>query len=126
MRSLAMSAAVRLATASVPAPAACKLRLAVSKGPNAGLALEAAGVSLTIGTSRDNDLVLSDHAVSPRHCEVMLVDGGVRVRDTSSSAGVLVGNCRVRDAVFSGSVTLQLGRTIVDVWLTGNNEPEAA
>jgi transcriptional regulator with PAS, ATPase and Fis domain len=54
----------------------------------------------------------------------MLVDGGVRVRDAGSTNGVLVGNCRVHDAVFSSSVTLQLGRTIVNIWLGGSDDPE--
>jgi hypothetical protein len=37
-----------------------RTRLVVAKGPDAGLALEAAGTLVRIGTSPDSDLVLRD------------------------------------------------------------------
>ena len=51
-----------------------KLRLTVTKGPDTGLTFDAAGASVRIGTSPENDLVLSDETVSRRHCEVMLTE----------------------------------------------------
>src|SRR5688572_20656980 len=72
-----------------------KLQLSVTKGPDAGLSCEAAGTSVRIGTSPENDLILTDETVSRRHCEVMLTERGIRVTDAGSTNGVLVGKCWV-------------------------------
>ena len=45
-----------------------KTKIAVMKGPDAGLTVEIAGSTVRVGTSPDNDLVLTDDTVSRRHC----------------------------------------------------------
>ena len=92
-----------------------KLRLTVTKGPHTGLTTEAAGASVRIGTSPENDVVITDETVSRRHCEVMLTERGIRVTDAGSTNGVLVANAWVQDATFSSAVVLELGDTVINV-----------
>jgi two-component system response regulator GlrR len=92
-----------------------KVRLSVTRGPDAGASWEAAGASVRIGTSPDNDLVLTDETVSRRHCEVMLTERGIRVLDAGSTNGVQVGKAWIEDATFSGNVSIELGETTVEV-----------
>ena len=92
-----------------------KLRLTVTKGPDTGLTIDAAGASVRIGTSPENDLVLSDETVSRRHCEVMLTERGIRVTDAGSTNGVMVGNAWVEDATFSSAAQLELGDTTISL-----------
>jgi len=92
-----------------------KLQLTVTKGPDAGLTVETAGGSVRIGTSPENDLVLSDETVSRRHCEVMLTERGIRVTDAGSTNGVMVGSAWVEDATFSSATVLELGDTVINV-----------
>ena len=92
-----------------------KLQLTVTKGPDTGLSVDTAGASVRIGTSPENDLVLSDETVSRRHCEVMLTERGIRVTDAGSTNGVMVGSVWVEDATFSSATVLELGDTVISV-----------
>jgi transcriptional regulator with GAF, ATPase, and Fis domain len=92
-----------------------KLRLTVTKGPDTGLTYDAAGASVRIGTSPENDLVLSDETVSRRHCEVMLTERGIRVTDAGSTNGIMVGNAWVEDATFASAAQLELGDTTISM-----------
>jgi transcriptional regulator with GAF, ATPase, and Fis domain len=92
-----------------------KTRLVVMKGPDAGLTAEVAGTSVRIGTSPENDLVLSDETVSRRHCEVIPTYRGIRIRDEGSTNGVVVGNAWVQDATFNGVTTIELGQSVITV-----------
>jgi transcriptional regulator with PAS, ATPase and Fis domain len=92
-----------------------KLRLTVIAGADTGLTFEAAGASVRIGTSSENDVVLTDQTVSRRHCEVMLTERGIRVVDAGSTNGVMAGNTCVTNATFSGAVELELGETTISL-----------
>jgi transcriptional regulator with PAS, ATPase and Fis domain len=92
-----------------------KLRLTVTKGPDAGATFDAAGASVRIGTSPENELVLTDETVSRQHCEVVLTERGIRVMDGGSTNGVLVGSSWVQDATFSSTTVLELGDTVISV-----------
>ncbi len=92
-----------------------KLRLTITKGPDTGASFDAAGASVRIGTSPENDLVLTDETVSRRHCEVMLTERGIRVTDAGSTNGVRVGGAWVDDATFTGPAVLELGDSLISV-----------
>jgi transcriptional regulator with PAS, ATPase and Fis domain len=92
-----------------------KLRLTVTTGADTGLTFEAAGASVRIGTSPENDLVLTDQTVSRQHCEVLLTERGIRVVDAGSTNGVMVSNASVMKATFSDAVELELGETTISV-----------
>jgi hypothetical protein len=68
-----------------------KVRLTVTRGPDTGLTFETAGVPVRIGTSSDNDIVLSDDTVSRRHAEMEPTPLGMRVRDVESTNGLVIG-----------------------------------
>ncbi|HEY2735523.1 MAG TPA: FHA domain-containing protein, partial [Polyangiales bacterium] len=78
-----------------------RTRVAVTRGPNAGLVVEAAGRTLRIGTADDCDIVLTDDTVSRRHCEIELTETGFRVRDAGSTNGVRSAGLRVYDLASS-------------------------
>jgi DNA-binding NtrC family response regulator len=99
-----------------------RTRVAVSKGPDAGVVIEAAGRLLRIGTSPDNDLVLSDDTVSRRHCEIELGEAGFRVRDVGSTNGVRALGARVYDAAFDVALELSLGETTLSITPLGETE----
>jgi transcriptional regulator with PAS, ATPase and Fis domain len=92
-----------------------RTRIAVTRGPDQGLALDAAGRTLLIGTAEDCDIRLSDDTVSRRHCEIELFESGFRVRDSGSTNGVRCGGLRVLDIVGSAAVELNLGETTIAV-----------
>jgi transcriptional regulator with GAF, ATPase, and Fis domain len=99
-----------------------RARLAVTKGPDEGLTLEAAGKLLKIGSAADNDLVLSDPLVSRRHCEILLTESGFRVRDVNSTNGVLLNGTRLHDASFDRTSELALGNTRLAITLLSDSE----
>jgi DNA-binding NtrC family response regulator len=99
-----------------------RARLAVIKGPDEGLSLEAAGKLIKVGTSADSDFVLSDPLVSRRHCEILLTESGFRVRDVNSTNGVLLHGTRVHDASFDRTCELALGATRLTVTLLAEAE----
>jgi transcriptional regulator with GAF, ATPase, and Fis domain len=92
-----------------------KTRVAVTNGPDAGLTLEVAGTPVRIGTSTDNDIVLTDDTVSRRHCEIEPSGEGTFVRDMGSTNGVVSGGMRIFEAMLVGPVTLQLGQTTLAI-----------
>jgi transcriptional regulator with GAF, ATPase, and Fis domain len=92
-----------------------KTRVTVTKGPDAGLTLEVAGTPVRIGTSTDNDIVLTDDTVSRRHCEIEPSVEGVCVRDMGSTNGVVSAGMRIFEAMLVGPVSLQLGQTSLSI-----------
>jgi transcriptional regulator with GAF, ATPase, and Fis domain len=68
------------------------------------------GVKLSIGKSKDNDLVLSDKSVSRHHCELLRTPEGIRVRDCGSTNGTMVDGVVVREALLSPGSVLKLGQ----------------
>jgi transcriptional regulator with PAS, ATPase and Fis domain len=92
-----------------------KTRIAIASGPNRGYSIEAAGIVVRVGTSTDNDIVLDDHTVSRRHCEIDLTNDGIRIRDTHSRNGVFTSGMRIYDAVLTGPVTIEIGETSLTI-----------
>ena len=95
-----------------------KVRVSVTRGPNAGLHVESAGTPVRIGTSSENDLVLSDDTVSRRHAELQPTPLGMRVRDVESTNGIVLGGVRLKDGFVTGDFQIALGETWIAVqWL---------
>jgi DNA-binding NtrC family response regulator len=98
------------------------MRLAVSRGPDTGLVLEAAGQLVRVGTAPDSDLVLTDDTVSRRHCEIELGEAGFRVRDVGSTNGIRALGGRIHDASFDAALELSLGETTLSITPLGETE----
>jgi transcriptional regulator with PAS, ATPase and Fis domain len=92
-----------------------QMRVLVTRGPDAGRSVEAAGAPVRVGTALDNDLVLRDDSVSRNHCEIEATSAGVRVRDVGSTNGVMVGGLRAYDVLLPSEVKLQVGDTELSV-----------
>ncbi|HMJ12694.1 MAG TPA: sigma 54-interacting transcriptional regulator [Polyangiaceae bacterium] len=94
-----------------------KIHVAVVEGPDAGVSRELAGNCLRVGTSFENDLVLSDGTVSRQHCTIEPLEGGVRVRDEGSTNGLTLGRTQFFDAVIRESAQVRLGDTVLSLSL---------
>jgi DNA-binding NtrC family response regulator len=87
-----------------------RLAIKVIEGPDRGLVQVRTGDSLSVGTSPDNDMVLTDQTVSRYHLELRAGEG-VRVRDLGSRNGTFVGNVRIFDGVLPVGARIRVGRT---------------
>ncbi len=106
-------------------PRVCQVQrvsLVATAGPDAGAHWTSREGRCSIGTASQNDIVLSDPAVSRFHCELAVTDRGIRVRDLESRNGTHVGGVAVRDAMVQDGQLLSLGRTTVRVVTTGETE----
>jgi two-component system, NtrC family, response regulator GlrR len=73
--------------------------------------VEIEGGYFSVGSARENDLVLDDRAVSARHFEISIGEDGVRLRDLLSTNGTFVGGLRTRDVYLAGGVEIRAGET---------------
>ena len=62
-----------------------------------------------LGRSPKSDFQIEHPTVSASHCEVVLADDGVMVRDCMSANGTFVGGRRIKEAKLSAGQTLHLG-----------------
>jgi DNA-binding NtrC family response regulator len=91
------------------------VRIEVVEGPDAGLAVEPPNDLTSIGTSRDNDVVLRDPTISRYHVELHRTDRGIAVKDLGSLNGTFIGPLRVQQAVVPARTKLRLGATVLMV-----------
>lgn len=62
-----------------------------------------------LGRSPENDFHIEHPTVSAWHCEIVLADDGVVVRDCASANGTFVGGQQVKEAKLSAGQALHLG-----------------
>jgi DNA-binding NtrC family response regulator len=89
-----------------------RLRVQVIDGPDRDRVVEHSGGSLAVGTSPDNELVLTDPTVSRYHLELRCEEG-VLVKDLGSRNGTFIGDVRVHEALVPVGARLRLGRTVI-------------
>lgn len=66
---------------------------------------------LFIGSSSDNDIVISDSAVDSWHCRLEPSESGLLIRDLGSLNGTFVNGVRIITALLSDGVRLSIGHT---------------
>src|SRR5882672_7223245 len=99
----------------LPVPTACVgVGIEVIDGPDRDVRCAGASDELTIGTSTENDLVLTDPSVSPHHLWMRARDG-VLVRDLGSRSGTFLGGMRIREAIVPVGARLRVGETVIRV-----------
>ena len=76
-------------------------RLVVVAGPDRGLEREVEGTRISLGTSPNNDIQLSDRTVSRIHCEIVVRDERYYLRDLDSTNGSEVNGTKVVEAVLA-------------------------
>jgi DNA-binding NtrC family response regulator len=91
------------------------LKLAVVSGPEYGKQIALEKGRYRIGKQRDNDLVLSDSAVSRRHLSVEVLRSGCRFRDEDSTNGSFFGGSRFSILEAPVGAVVRIGRTELQV-----------
>ncbi len=109
-------------TESMPAISAQALRvqlesiaLRVVSGPDAGLEASFCLPTLRIGSADDNDLVLSDRAVSRHHAEIRMTPKGLILCDLGSTNGTFIGKLRVTEAYLTPGTECILGYSSIAI-----------
>lgn len=65
-----------------------------------------------LGRIADNDIVVEDPGVSPRHAVIELIGGSFEIRDLDSASGTYVNGVRVKGPVrLEGGETIRIGST---------------
>ena len=70
---------------------------------------------ICVGSAKDNDLVLSDRAVSRHHFRIESSEAGVVIRDLGSRNGTWLGGARVQLAGIRPGALLRVGRSNLQV-----------
>src|SRR5262245_22755122 len=96
-----------------------RFTLAVTAGPDAGASLSSQGERVVVGTHGSCDLVVTDDTVSRFHCELVVRDGQVAIRDLDSRNGTTVDGVRVAQAYVKTGSIVSLGRTQLRFDLAG-------
>jgi two-component system, NtrC family, response regulator GlrR len=94
----------------LPAPVR-RFQLRVIAGAEEGARHSGVRERTVIGTDPSCDLRLSDPTVSRTHCEIVLSDGKVMLRDLHSRNGTLVNGVSVVGAYLTNGSVIKLGRT---------------
>ena len=86
----------------------------VIEGPHAGLSVSLNQEITEVGRTDIRHLSLSeDKRVSSLHCEILLDERGVRIRDLDSRNGLILEGHRVLDAYWRPGTRLQIGRSVL-------------
>ncbi len=88
------------------------LRVEVVDGPDKG-AHAVGGEVLSVGTARDNALVLGDFTVSRYHLEAAARPNGILVTDLGSTNGTYAGAVRIERAIVPPGTLVTLGGTTI-------------
>lgn len=78
---------------------------------------------ITVGRRPDNDMVLSDRAVSGRHARIVLTRDGVTVQDLGSTNGTLVNGKRIKTQELRQGDVVTMGTYRLE-FETGEHVPE--
>ncbi|MFO7641797.1 MAG: FHA domain-containing protein, partial [Candidatus Competibacteraceae bacterium] len=85
------------------------IELRVVAGPDTGLEVSLGLPTVRIGTAPDNDIVLSDRAVSRRHAEIRMTPNGLLLRDLNSTNGTFINEVRITEAYIPAAAECKLG-----------------
>jgi DNA-binding NtrC family response regulator len=85
------------------------IELRVVAGPDAGLEVSLGLPVLRVGASPDNDVVLTDRAVSRRHAEIRMTPAGLLLRDLGSTNGTFINDVRITEAYIPAEAECRLG-----------------
>lgn len=84
-------------------------RLTVLQGPHEGLAVELRRGANRLGRDPANDLPINDPTVSGQHCEIIVGDTTIRIRDLDSCNGTFLDGQPVSEAEIQPGQSLRVG-----------------
>jgi transcriptional regulator with GAF, ATPase, and Fis domain len=87
-----------------------RIKLVVSKGPDAGIDRVVESGTHIVGTHPNCDVRLTDPTVSRYHLELQLLADGVKVTDLQSTNGTMHGGTKLGTVVVTGPARLRLGK----------------
>jgi DNA-binding NtrC family response regulator len=90
-------------------------RLRVLLGPDAGLEVEVPPVGVVVGADPAADVVLSDAAVSRRHCSLVPAADGFEVTDLGSRNGTLLDGVALQKATVPVGAMLRVGGSLLQL-----------
>jgi transcriptional regulator with AAA-type ATPase domain len=93
--------------------------ISVVDGPDRGTTFEKSGADVTVGTSSDNDLVLTDPTVGAHHARLRSSAKGIIFRDLGSRSGTFLGGMRIHEAVVPAATRLRVGDTVLACFDSG-------
>ena len=96
-----------------PSPRVRAFRIEVIEGPGAGAVWQRGTPRCTIGSADANDLMVDDSTVSRFHCEVVAVEGAVRLRDLGSKNGTALDGVTIHEASLRHGSLFRCGRTVL-------------
>ena len=104
-----------------------RLALEVVAGPDEHLRLRVETSPISIGRAPDNELPLSDRAVSRHHCRLVPADDCFLLRDAGSRNGTFVNGVRIFEVALERGSHLQIGHTRIrfDFLEEGNAHPSS-
>lgn len=86
-------------------------KLLVISGPLQGREFLVNKEIFSIGSGRQNDLVLTDSTISKRHCEIAICEDGYQIRDLDSTNGTFVHGIKITQAFLNPGAEFQIGKT---------------
>jgi DNA-binding NtrC family response regulator len=90
-------------------------RLRVLHGPDAGLEVDVPPVGVVVGADPSADVVLSDEAVSRRHCSLVPKGDGFEVSDLGSRNGTLLDGVTLVKATVPVGAVLRVGGSLIQL-----------
>ncbi len=91
----------------------CRFRISIVEGPATGTTWQSATDRCSIGSHHRNDLIVDDPTVSRFHCEILVGDDGVRIRDLKSRNRTVLDGVVVFDALLRVGSLIRLGKTVL-------------
>jgi len=96
-----------------------RLRLRVVDGAGAGRTFDSTGEKTSIGSHPLNDVLLDERTVSRFHCELLVDEKAVWVKDLGSRNGTILDGVTVKEAALRNGSLIQLGRVGLRFELSG-------
>jgi len=88
-------------------------RLTVNPGTDNAWEIPLRTGILTLGRGEDNNIVLNHPSVSGHHCQLLVMDAAVTVKDLGSTSGTLVDGQPVEETALVPGQSLQLGEVLL-------------
>ena len=108
-----------------------RFEFVVRSGKEAGRTVAVGtGQTITLGRSKDCDVVLDDEAASRRHCTISANENACVVADLQAANGTFVNDRRISTAELSRGDRIRIGSTLIELADTGaqrtTRKPDAA